>query len=716
MVKLAGTLPQPLDGLSEISGTIRADARGNVEDASHSESAPQRAAAAAAAMSELAAAGDALGLARLDLLLVRGAATSTVTALRGDEILLLALDPSKSTAGVEKALQSWAATKDAPAGRAPAANASGPPPPPLPAASGGLPPGAGKAAAPARPVRPAPTQARPAASREAGDPWAGLRYSLARGLLTEAAVRRRQLAEAAPASGGREALSAAEIDASTQLLVQGIGSVLAGDGVGGARILEPLGAETQKSLSFRWLALYWSGRAALKSGSSTTARTQLMPALLIAKGLDADAVAVTQWFAGELLAHDAEHGKALSYLAAARVAFEKAEDPWGIARTWLAEARVLASIDREAEGIAAARRARAADPTFEDPIAFLVRRSLMRNDLAEAEGMLGQLPPTSAERMRSLLDAIRRSLVSPEDAREFLAESDALPNARSIRALERIAQAAPRFVQAREALAWMLLKVGKYAEANTLFRGLLATPLTRADRTSVMLGLGCIEHAQQAVKGPEGRSQGAVVAGSATPAPAASDPGKATPVPGASAPSRSSQLAGGSVFSGQLSVFALPDVIEFVRSARRTGRLVCSSAGGLAEVLFRAGRITGAASPGAPRLGEILTGARKISPVALTAMSRAQPADTPDHVLGERLVQEGAADASVVGAALRRKVEAVLLEVLQWKDGEFAFNREGEGAPAGPDALAFDAQDVLLTVVKQMDEDSRSHADRGARA
>ncbi|HEY6004738.1 MAG TPA: DUF4388 domain-containing protein, partial [Anaeromyxobacter sp.] len=569
-----------------------------------------------------------------------------------------------------------------------------------------------KAAAPARPVRPTPAPTRPAAPREAGDPWAGLRYSLARGLLTEAAVRRRQLAEAASAASGADALSASEIEASTQLLVQGIGSVLAGDGVGGSRILEPLGAESQKSLSFRWLALYWCGRAALKSGSSTTARTQLMPGLLIAKGLDADAVAVTQWFAGELLAHDAEHGKALSYLAAARVAFEKAEDRWGIARTWLAEARVLASIDREAEGIAAARRARAADPSFEDPVAFLVRRALMRNDLADAEGMLGHLPPTSSERMRSLLDAIRRSLVSPEDAREFLAASDGSPNARSIRALERIAQAAPRFVQAREALAWMLLKVGKYAEANTLFRGLLATPLTRADRASVMLGLGCIEHAQQAVKGPEARSQAAVVAGAVAPASGASDPGRVTPVPGASAPGRSSQLAGGSVFSGQLSVFALPDVIEFVRSARRTGRLVCSSEGGLAEVLFRAGRITGAASPGAPRLGEILTGARKISPVVLSAVS----ADTPDHVLGERLVQEGAADASVVGAALRRKVEAVLLEVLHWKDGEFAFNREGEGAPAGPEALAFDAQDVLLTVVKQMDEDSRSQADRGARA
>jgi tetratricopeptide (TPR) repeat protein len=713
-VRLAGTLPPPLDGLSEISGAVRADARGKLEDATHPEDAPKRAAAAAAAVSQLATAGEVLGLARLDMLLVRGAATSTVTAVRRDEILVLAVDPSRSTANVEKALQSWAAgARDAPAGNGAAPGA----PPPLPSSAPASPStGAAKAAGPARAARPtpAPAQAALAAAREPGDPWAGLRHALARGLLTEAAVRRRQLAEAG--AGGAESRTASEIDATTQLLVQGIGSVLAGDGVGGARILEPLGADSQRSVSLRWLALYWGGRAALKSGSSPAARTHLMPALLVAKGLDADAVAVTQWFAGELLAHDAEHGKALSYLAAARVAFEKAEERWGIARTWLAEARVLASIDREADALAAARRARAADPTFEDPVAFLVRRALMRDDLAEAEGMLGHLPPTSAERMRSLLDAIRRSLVSPEDAREFLAESDAAPNARSIRALERIAQAAPRFVQAREALAWMLLKVGKYSQAGTVFRGLLATPLTRADRASVMLGLGCIEHAQQAVKGSEARSQAAVVAGAAAPAPGASQAARATPPPGGAVPARSSQLAGGSVFSGQLSVFALPDVIEFVRSARRTGRLVCSSEGGLAEVLFRAGRITGAASPGAPRLRDLLVGTRKISPVVLGTVSTGPGAEAPDHLLGERLVQEGAADAAVVGSALRRKVEAVLLEVLRWKDGEFAFNREGEGDPAGPEALAFDAQDVLLTVVKQMDEDSRSPADRGARA
>ena len=58
---------------------------------------------------------------------------------------------------------------------------------------------------------------------------------------------------------------------------------------------------------------------------------------------------------------------------------------------------------------------------------------------------------------------------------------------------------------------------------------------------------------------------------------------------------RAQQAATGgteSVFSGRLSVFALPDLLEFLRSGRRTGLLVCSSAAGLGRLRFRDGRIT----------------------------------------------------------------------------------------------------------------------------
>jgi hypothetical protein len=677
------SLPSLLDGIPEVRAALSADGRGRLRASTSPERAERDAAAAAVAVGELSAAGSAVGLARLELLLVKGARGATVTAIRGDELLCVDVDPTRGTGQVEKALHAWAT--GVPADGAAGASAQG------------------------APAAPAPGVER--RDRLDADPWAGLRHALLRGLLTEAAARRRAIAEALPTAGraGTEPLPAAELDGAIQVLLQGIGSVLAGDGVAGARTLEPLAGTGQRNLSLRWLALYWSGRGALLGGNTAAARTHLTQALLLAKQLDAAALAASQWVAAEVLAHDADHARALACLAAARSGFERLDDRWGLGQTWLAEARALAAQGQEDAAAAAARRARATDAAWEGPAVFLARQALQRGDPAEAEAALRGVAGPASARVRGVLEALRGQLVAPADAGEFLRASDAAPSARSIRALERIAQAAPRFAQAREALAWMLLKVGKYPEASTIFRGLLAAPLAAADRASVMLGLGCIAHAQQAGKDPAARLHAAVLGGAAAPAPQGAG-GEVVPLPNLSStalPARSSQAAGAAVFSGQLGVFPLPDVIEFVRSARRTGLLVCSSEQGMAAVQFREGRITGATSPGAPDLGELLVRARKLSTVALRAARTALPAGAPDHVLAGRLVKERLADDAAVREALRRKIEAALQEVLRWPGGEFAFDREAEAAPETPGQVEFDAQDVLLNVLKQMDEDAR---------
>jgi hypothetical protein len=146
--------------------------------------------------------------------------------------------------------------------------------------------------------------------------------------------------------------------------------------------------------------------------------------------------------------------------------------------------------------------------------------------------------------------------------------------------------------------------------------------------------------------------------------------------------------------------------VEFVRSARRTGLLVCSSESGMAAMHFRDGRITGAESKGTPDVGELLLQARKLSSVALRSV---RTADQPDHLLGELLVREGLVDAAAVEEALRRRVELIVLELLRWKDGEFAFSREAEDEAAKTALpVELDAQDVLLNVFRQMDEEARA--------
>jgi hypothetical protein len=652
----------------------------------------------------LQVAGEIAGLGALLTFTVRGAASSSVAAISGGALLRVDVDPATTTLQVEKALLGWTPSlagdaaprtfgSPASATATPTSRAAPPPVPPAPATA------------------PTPTPTPAPAARPGADAWAALRRTLGRGQLSEAVSRQHELAGAArPGRAGSEPVHPDACERTVRALLQGIGSVMAGDGPGGARILADLAAPSQKNLSFRWIALQWSTRAALKSGAIPAARAHVQEALTVARDLDIDARALSQWTAAEVLAHDSDPTRALAWLGESRNRFERVGDRWGIGQTWLSQARVLTAAKREGEAAESARRAAELLPDSDEPAVVLARLALSRDDLAAAEELLLPFRSQSAERIRALIEAIRAGTVTREDASELLREQEAPASGRALRALERIAKAAPRLPQAREVLAWTLLKLSRYEEADALFRGLLSHPLSPADRASVTLGLGCIANARRS--NGAGPHVSAVVAAAASPGEVASD--DLPPLPPLS---QSAILARGSVgaaadavFSGQLSSFAIPDLLEFLRSARRTGLLVCSSASGIGALRFRDGRITSGASPGAPSLGELLVGAGKLSAQALRALA-AVHGEVPDGALGEHVVRESLADAASVREAVERQIGVVVRELVHWKDGEFAFNRDPDGA-AEPKAtsVALDPQAVLLEALTEMDEAARDAA------
>ena len=238
------SLPPILDGMSEIRGALTADPGGQLKAARGQETAERDAAATAAAMAELTAAGTAMGLARLELVLVKGASKATVTAVR----------PGRAPPRGRRSREGHRAGREG-AARGPPTERCG-----FRGASRRL----RAAHAPAAPAgrRGRPTPPRPRAGRRAGDRRSLGRpaAALVRGQLTgrHAAPRARgRGGRAGP--GRRRPVSAAELDAAMQTLLQGIGSVLAGDGVGGARTLEALATNAQRNLSFRWLASTGAG-------------------------------------------------------------------------------------------------------------------------------------------------------------------------------------------------------------------------------------------------------------------------------------------------------------------------------------------------------------------------------------------------------------------------------------------------------------------------
>jgi hypothetical protein len=692
------SLPPRLGELAEVRGAITADRRGQIHASIRDlPGGADAAASVAVAVSELGAVGETLGFDGLQRLEVKGPRRTSFTAVRADLLLVVEVDPVKRQARVLEVLEAWQRGEEVPADTAaPAARPSGP--------TGLMP------AVEPMPTRLAPAPAPPASRRAAtDDPWCALRRALVRSHLGRAATYQQAILETSPPPvpvPGSEPLPAEALHEAMHRLLEGIGNIMAGDPIGGARSLSELGTERQANLSIRWLAHFWSARAALQSGGAEAARDHVRDTLALSRQLDIEARGVSQLLAAELLARGGDLTKALSWLTEARGRFERVSDAWGLGQTWLAEARLLATRD-DAGCVAAAQRARETDPSWDEPQVFLASRAVMAGDEATARDALGDIQSPSADRLRALLEAVAQQLISLVDAGEFLRIHQAPPSGQNLRALERIANASPRFFQAREALAWLLVRLGRYAPAREVFEWLLKQPLGAADRALVTLGLSSTTTALQAA--------GVVPPGdpprldSAPPSPTATPPALADPV---LLPQGVRAAFSGldAMFSGRLSVFSLADLVEFLRTAGRSGLLVCSSQRGVGAFRFRKGKVTGAAAPSTPSLGDLLVRGGKLAPETLASAGPPREGTLVDDGLADRLLQLGVVDVETVREAGRQQIEQALRELIDWNDGEFAFTREEEAPAEGDAAIEVDAQQLLLDLFRERDESSRPPA------
>ena len=694
------SLPPRLGELAEVRGAITADRRGQVHAAVKDlPGAADEAAALAVTVTELGTAGTTLGIETLLRLEVKGPRRTTITAVRPDLFLHVDVDPVKRMARVLETLEAWD-RGELLAATGPAATT-----PPASGLTGVLPavePNPSPSPAPPQP-RPRPAGAPPPSSRlmAIDDPWGSLRRALVRSQLTRAAAFQKAIIEAGldgSATPGSEALTPEALVTAMRRLLEGIGGVMAGDPMGGARSLAELAGEGQPNLSIRWLAHYWSARAALQSGAAEAARDHVRETLALSRQLDVEARGVSQLLAAELLARGGDVTKALAWLAEARGRFERVVDRWGLGQCWLAEARILAGRDDDA-CLAAARQALETDPAWDEPPIFLAGRAMRAGDQEAARAALGQIHSPAADRLRTLLDAVDQQRISLTDAGEFLRIHHAPPSGQNLRALERIANASPQFFQAREALAWLLVKLGRYAAAREVFEWLLKQPLEPGDKALVTLGLSSTATALQAAGAPPGPEASSEAHSGQAPSLADS-----ALLPPAARPALSGLDA---MFSGRLSVFSLADLVEFLRSAGRSGLLVCSSSGGVGAFRFSKGRITGAASPSTANLGELLVRNGKLTAESMASAGPAREGALVDAGLADRLVERGLADLATVREAGLQQIEQTLRELIDWTDGEFAFTREEEQPAPGEASIEVDAQQLLLDLFRARDESSR---------
>ena len=162
------------------------------------------------------------------------------------------------------------------------------------------------------------------------------------------------------------------------------------------------------------------------------------------------------------------------------------------------------------------------------------------------------------------------------------------------------------------------------------------------------------------------------------------------------------------VFTGQLQLFCLPDLLEFLRGGRRTGKLICESPSGLGMVRMRRGCITGAWSPGQARLGEYLVRHAVVSPDQVHAAVQAQADDGAGTLLGRVLIERQLATAADIRTALIAQVQDAVRTLKDWVEGQFTFEPEPAVEPSFAEVdVELDPQAILLTLFKEEDERQR---------
>jgi len=521
-------------------------------------------------------------------------------------------------------------------------------------------------------------------------------------------------------------------------LFEGIASVLAGDAFGGLTNLKMVEKRAIRYPTLRWAALIWCARASAGAGEGLdVASNYAKSALTLAANFDAEARAVSTFELAGVVFHQGDCGEALDLTRTARAQFANTSDPHLLASCWLLEARVLASIGNHEESISAAGHAREQRPSWPPPLTFIARRALQDGRLNDANTALQPLldhKPTAVEveRMRCVLEHVRVGAATTRAACEFLELVDAPPTLQNIHRLEELSDAHPKIHQFRDALGWQFLRAGHYESAGVVFEGLSARDdVTEEVRSSVLLALGYLAATGTGLAKPGVKIRAAIGATpknfkSSKPLPPQPSSTAAAmvdvdlhlseiPAPPSSVPLHilggerpSSMMAsGGHVFSGNLQLISLPELLEFLRSGQRTGTLLCSSTAGIGAIQMRKGRITGAASPRTKELESYLVANGFVTPAALQNVAR--PDQNDKTLIGGLLVKCGLVTAEQVRVALRDQIRDAIKEVMGWGVGQFAFNPEAPAELSVSDIeIEIDPQEMLLDIFKEMDERSKS--------
>jgi hypothetical protein len=161
---------------------------------------------------------------------------------------------------------------------------------------------------------------------------------------------------------------------------------------------------------------------------------------------------------------------------------------------------------------------------------------------------------------------------------------------------------------------------------------------------------------------------------------------------------------------GPLRELGIHDVFQLLDLSRKTGvlKVVSELRDNEGTVAFHAGRIAFASIRSNPHpIGEMLLKAGKISESDLSAARARQTEHGDRRRIGEILIDMRSVTARDVEQYVRRQAEAVVFELMSWREGHFRFEEAEAGQFPDNPSVAVSTESVLMEAARRIDEWSR---------
>ncbi len=158
--------------------------------------------------------------------------------------------------------------------------------------------------------------------------------------------------------------------------------------------------------------------------------------------------------------------------------------------------------------------------------------------------------------------------------------------------------------------------------------------------------------------------------------------------------------------SGSLMTMPLPDVLQWLASAGKTGTFRVERSRVAKWISFRKGRVVGCSTDAPPqRLGQYLLARGRITDAELREALAAQERD--GEPLGTILVAMGCVERADLAGHLESQAEETIYSLFDWHDGVFRYEDGLEEQDGIPFPLDMRVEDILLRGLKRFDEMTR---------